>query len=274
MPVELRSFCMAIACLLICHKSLLAQETSESNPLPDFLVVRDGWQASQIDVKRVLESTAIHLWQHFPDRELDPIVVYPKGGPIVLYDRGPKDEYVMMLNTGESYWAQYAFQFSHEFCHILCVYDTDPHSNNWFEESICELASLYTLRQMSESWKTDAPYDHWQDYGASLYAYAEERIGDSQLEDQTLAEWYRDHSAELHASATKRNLNNVVAVALLPLFEDNPENWAAIQYLNSATPQSEQTFEQYLSDWYRNSPEDFHTFISEIASQFEITLTD
>ena len=47
-----------------------------------------AWRAHPADVKAVLNSSAQPLWKQFPERELAPILVEPKGGPIVLFRRG------------------------------------------------------------------------------------------------------------------------------------------------------------------------------------------
>ena len=245
----------------------------KQNPLPDILVIRDGWQADPATVKKVLNSTARELWKNFPDRKLPPMIVYPKKGPITLYQRGPNDEIFIRLNTGKTFWAQYAFQFSHELCHVLCEYDADPHGNNWFEESICELASLYTLRQMGETWKENPPFDHWKSYSKHLASYAQQRMERSELgKDETLADWLRKNIQTLYANATRRDLNLVVATKLLPMFEENPEYWQAIEYLNKAKPKQRQSFQRYLSDWRDSCPDEQKGVVDKIAAEFRITL--
>ncbi|MDH3585413.1 MAG: hypothetical protein OER86_14515, partial [Phycisphaerae bacterium] len=184
-----------------------------------------GWKASGADVQKVLDSTAAQLWPYFPGRQLKPILVEARGGPIVLYDRGPAGEYRVRLNTGETYWAQYAFQFAHEFCHILCNYDQDPRRNKWFEESICELASLFVLRRLSHAWKKNPPYPHWRSFAPAFDKYARNRMNQGTLPaDRSLAQWYREHVQTLEKKSTQRALNQVVAVALLPMFEKDPHH--------------------------------------------------
>ena len=240
---------------------------------PDILVVRDGWQEDRDTVRKVFESTAREFSKYFPEQKIEPIIVYPKGGPIVFFQRGPGNEYVVHLDTGRTYWAQYAYQFSHELCHIYCRYDEDGHGNDWFEESICEMASLFVLRRMSETWKTDPPFDHWKDFAPRLADYAEQRLQDSRLkEGQTLAGWYRMHQAELHGSSKKRALNQVVAGELLPLFEASPESWQAVWYLNEAQPNQPQRFEDYLADWHQHAPEKHRAFIEKIAGQLGVEI--
>lgn len=265
-------FTIAFACFMHPAKST-GQEKKKQNPLPEIRVVKDGWQANPETVKKVLESTAADLWKHFPKRKLPPLLVHPNKGPIVLFKRSDKGEIVVRLNTGKTYWSQYAFQFSHEFCHVLCEYDPDPHGNDWFEESICELASLYTLRQMGKTWKTKPPYPHWKSYAKHLTQYAADRIADGQLKKgETLAKWFKKNSEALYASATRRELNLVVATQLLPMFEAEPDHWQAVGYLNKAKPKSKQTFQQYLSDWFRHCPKRHQPFVKKIAKHFEIEI--
>ncbi|MCY3017625.1 MAG: hypothetical protein NTW87_01155, partial [Planctomycetota bacterium] len=78
------------------------------------------WGAGLEDVDKVLHAAAGELWKYVPGRQLPPILVEPKGGPITLFDRGPNGEFRVRLDTGDAYWAQYTYQFAHEFCHILC----------------------------------------------------------------------------------------------------------------------------------------------------------
>jgi hypothetical protein len=246
------------------------------NPLPDIQVVRDGWgQAAPATVKRVFESTAREIWKHCPNRKLSPIIVSAKGGPIVLYDRGPNGEFVVRLNTGDLYWSQYAYQFAHEFCHILCNYDQDKTGNKWFEESICEMASLFALRRMGESWKTLPPFGHWKGYAKHLTAYAEDRMKKSRLpKDKTLVDWYERHAERLHGTAVDRELNNVVATALLPLFEADPQHWAAVAYLNHGKPEKPQTFAEFLTDWHKHCPKRHRDFVTRVAKEFGVELDE
>lgn len=247
--------------------------TKQASWQPDLLIVRDGWKVDRSNVRKVLESAGSELWKHFPDPKIKPIIVYPKGGPIVLFKRGPEGEIVLKLNTERTLWAQYSFQFAHELCHVLCGYDEDPHGHDWFEESICETASLFALRRMGETWKTNPPYANWKDYGKSLTAYAQSRIDESQMPaDKSLKTWYAENAEVLKANAIKRELNNIVAVQLLPMFESNPENWGAVAYLNHATPKAIQTLEQYLQDWHDQVPKKHRKFVSDVAMKFEIAL--
>jgi hypothetical protein len=232
------------------------------------------WQASLQDVEKVLYSAAGELWVFFPDRSLKPILVEPKGGPVTLYKRGPNGEFRVRLATGKTYWSQYAFQFAHEFCHVLCNYREGGRGNKWFEEALCEVASLFALGRMAETWKTDPPYPNWKSYAPALRKYADQRIKEARLPaDTTLAQWYERHAEQLRKSPHPSDESRIVAGELLPLFEKHPQHWEAIGYLNSARPSESRSFSAYLEDWHKSSPEKHKPFIRQIAERFGIVLS-
>jgi len=233
----------------------------------------DWGGASLADVTKVLRSAADTLWVQVPERRLAPIHVQPKGGPIVLFKRGPEGVYRVRLNTGQTYWSQYAFQFAHEFCHILCRYEHTEKANKWFEESVCETASLFALRRMAEVWKTDPPYPNWRAYAPHLRSYAEDRLKDARLPaGTTLAEWYARHADHLRKEACDRPKNEIVAGVLLPLLEEKPARWAAVQYLNAAAKPEARSFGQYLADWHTHCPAAHRPFVRQVADLFGIRL--
>jgi len=237
-------------------------------PLPD-----QRWGASPADVRKVLDSTAAQLWGYFPDRKQATIIVSPRGGPITLFERGPAGEYQVRLDTGDTYWAQYAFQFAHELGHILSGYREGGRNNKWFEESLCELASLFALRRMSDAWEEAPPYPNWRSFAPALNRYAQERIDDARLpQGTTLAAWYRERADRLARDPTRRELNNVVAVALLPHFEAAPEHWEAIGWLNTGRGERPQTFPQYLSAWRDHAPPRHRAFIGRLAGELGVRL--
>lgn len=229
-----------------------------------------NWGASTSDVKAILDSAIKPLHARFPDREIPTITVDPKGGPIVLYKRGPKGEHQVRLNVNGPYWSQYAYQFSHEFCHILCNYKEGPNWNLWFEEAICEMASLYSLREMGETWARDAPYPNWRSYRTSLTGYADNLIDGTEVPED-LAKWYQSNRKVLQKNGTDRPKNRVVAKAMLPIFEADPELWGAVAYLNSV-PDRKIDFLDFLREWQSVAPKKHHAGIAKVAALFKVVL--
>lgn len=234
----------------------------------------EGFNAPEADVRKVLESAAREFGKAFPERK--PITVRvanDKGGPIVLYKRGPKGEYLVNLNTGGLLWAQYSYQFAHELCHIHCDYRAGADGNKWFEETLCEVASMWVMRRMSESWEKTPPYPNWKGYATSLAGYVDTRVTMHKLprdECEDLPAFYRKHAANLPGGklSESRAIYTTMAIELLPLFEKEPAMWLAVEYLNRPAVDLERSFPDHLRLWELNAPKKLRPAVRSIATRF------
>ena len=243
-------------------------------------VVGEGWgNAETSDIETLLQSTADQLWVYFPQRELPAIVVvHGDESPKVLFEKGKHGEYLVQLTARDRHWSQYAYQFSHEFCHILANYDHRKLSSGaidsqdqWFEEALCETAALFTLQHMAASWESAAPYPDWRDYAPALKSYAVSLHSESHRRlpfATTLAAWFQGHHDALTHTAYGRDNNEVVANRLLPLLEAHPEHWEAIGYLNAEGFPEARNFDQCLYNWYHAAPEKHKIFIRQVTEMF------
>lgn len=177
-------------------------QAQEPRKLP--LRVRAGeFGADEADIKAVLRSAAGEIWRHCPHTRFDApgFEIYrEEKHPIMQFERSDDGWIVIGLATDGSYWARYAYQFAHEFCHALAGYANDSRrvwrsarqANKWLEEALCETASLFALRAMGRTWQTAAPYPNWKKYAAALTQYAQKRLDDPQHQlpaGATFAEW-------------------------------------------------------------------------------------
>jgi len=238
-------------------------------------VASEGWgDAGAADITRVLQSAGGSLAAHFPDRKFPTIEVSRASTtPITLFQRGPAGEIRVKLNVEGMHWAQFAFQFGHEMGHIVCGFEEYSNPNLWFEETLCEAASLFVLARMAESWKTRPPYPNWKSYAASLQKYRDDRMAQARLpEGMTLAAWFRAQEPALRKDAGLRESNLKMAAAILPLFEESPERWAAVATLNTVRGDGSRTFAAYLRDWSSSTPEKHREVIAKIASRFGVPI--
>lgn len=238
-------------------------------------VAADGWgDAGTADITKVLRSAGEALGSQFPDRRFPTIdVSRSRTTPITLFQRGPAGELRVKLNVEGPYWSQFSFQFAHEMGHIVCGFEEYANPNLWFEETLCETASLFVLGRMAEGWKTRPPYPNWKDYSGSLQKYRDDRIAQAKLpEDRTLAAWFREQEPALRKDPGLRELNLKMAAAILPLFEESPERWAAVATLNTVRGDGTRTFARYLKDWSASSPEKHRDVIAKIATRFGVSI--
>ncbi len=264
-------------CLMLVFATMVSgqDKAPEPEPLKIKLLPGDWGDGSSKDFQRIVDDTATHLWPYFPGHKIDPIeVAYGKDGPITYYGRSPEGAIRVRLNVQGAHWAQLAFQFAHELGHVLCNYQKGENANQWFEETLCEVASLYALRRMTVTWKTAPPFERARSFAPSLQDYAQERINAAKLpEGVALPEWFEANRNRLR-NPYLRQLNNIVALQLLPLFEDEPKHWAAIIQLNDAKHGAEQSFEDYLGDWHHHVPAEHKPFVAKVAECFGLTLPD
>lgn len=163
----------------------------------------------------------------------------------------------IFLNTQDRLWSQYAYQFSHELCHYVVDTPFPPKCDKfgWFEEAICELASIFTLKRMALAWKHSPPYPNWTGYADSLNAYADNIINAGK-ESLTMPfdQWLSLNLETLYQNRIDRSLNKIVAVQLLPIFNTYPKIWRAIHYLSSVNVNIEMSFEDYVFEWRKSLP--------------------
>ena len=246
-------------------------------PMPPYRVDNSEFDASVADIKAVCDSAGRELWRFFPDYEIEPFVlVRGHSGPIVLFERNAKGELVFKLDTHSTFWCQYAYQFAHEFCHVLCGFDQDGKENKWFEEALCETAAMFAMRAMSEAWSDDPPYPNWKEYRHSIRKYVDDLIAkrDKIYEIYTdgLKGFYQNHKEELRKNASQRELNGAMAIVLLRVFEEKPESWEAVRWLNSVPAAEGDTFLQYLQKWHKAVPAKHKPFVKQIGDLYGIEI--
>jgi hypothetical protein len=265
----------AIGVLAVLAQAGSAQESQP--PKLDLRISSEGWgEASPSDIEAVLRSAAGTLLPRFPGLPLPVLEVsHSTKNPITLFKRGPAGEIRVQLAVEGRLWARFAFQFAHELGHVLCGVEEYPNPNLWFEETLCETASLYALSRMAETWKTRAPYGNWSVYAPQLKKYRDERVeteSEKIPEGTSLKDWFREKEPKLRADPHLRAANLTLAMALLPLFEEAPEHWGALRHLNGVRGDATRTFPRYLGDWSRSVPERHRDFIAALAARLGSTV--
>ena len=246
-------------------------------PMPKYRVDAALFNAGAADIKAVCDSAGRELWRFFPGLKIKPFVVtHGRQGPITLFEPNAQGEIVVRLDTGGTYWCQYSYQFAHEFCHILCAFDKGDPGNKWFEETICETASLFVMRAMAKAWKSDPPFPHWRDYRDELRNYTDDVIARHsrvcEIYEQGLGAFYRAHKAELEKDPCKRDLNGAMAVVFLNLFEQDPSRWEAVRWLNSSPSPKGETFGDYLQKWHSAVPDGHKAFVRQVAGLYGVPI--
>ena len=239
----------------------------------NILVLQADWGVAQKrDIEQLLLDVASQITRWLRAPVNGTVCVIPGSDaaePMTYYRNDQEQPFVVQLTARDRKWSKFAYQFSHEFTHILSEYENlKENPNQWFHESICELASVFTIRQMAKSWLTCPPYPNWVDYSDSLAEYAEELFSrrERQLaEGKTMSAWLASEEENLRADPYQRDKNGVVSYSLLPLFENEPTGWNAIRQL----PNSTGIISDYLRDWRSQVEPVDKPFVSRLIQLFQ-----
>ncbi|MFM8892225.1 MAG: hypothetical protein ACKOTB_11510 [Planctomycetia bacterium] len=254
-----------------------AEEPALPADLPVYRVDAEAFEAREADIRGVLDSVSRELWRFFPDHEIEPIVVLRGDGPpITLFQRNELGEIVIRLNTGRMFWSQYAYQYAHELCHVLCAAGPGYQGNRWFEETLCETASLFAMRAMARTWKHTPPFANWRDYRDSLRDYTDEILRGRERVHEIFAvglpAFYRGHRAELERDPGGRELNGAMAVVFLQFFEEDPARWESVRWLNATRPRDGDSFQTYLQNWHDAVPAKHRPFVTLVADLYAMPI--
>jgi hypothetical protein len=232
-------------------------------------VQQTGWgEGRPEDIRCLLTDVANQLLQHVQIEHHGTITIAPgdEDYPEVRYRNAPSDPYSVFLSARNRLWCQYSYQFAHELCHILSNYENlRLPQNKWFHESLCELASIFVIRQMASTWRTSPPYSSWASYSSSLASYAADLVAqpaNTLPAGQSFQEWLLLNEPGLRKDPYLRELNRLVAVRLLPSFEQTPGIWRTIQYL----PNSAASLQLYLEEWASACPVSDRAYVQQIKS--------
>jgi hypothetical protein len=273
-PVRAAGLALLAALPIFCFPPLPAQAQGKAD-VPAITVSKADWgDASREDIAAVCRSVASELVVYFPRRRLDPIVIGQSrsSGPGVVFGTDARGKRRVSLDVKDRQWAQIAYQFGHEMGHILCNYREAKNPNLWFEEALCETASLFALRCMARTWKTRPPYSNWKSYAGALESYAANHVRVMvKLERKDLPQWLRENEAALR-KIDRPKINAVAAHILLPLLEKTPAHWEALDGLNQFDAKHELTFAEYLADWHDRVPAAHKPFVADVAKAFGIPL--
>lgn len=159
-------------------------------------------------------------------------IVYHNEHPMCS---GPSEEYHLIhLHTYDNYWCKWIYQFSHEYCHHLINGKLSGELTGliWFEETICELSSMYHLLVLYLQWSTSSNPIQSQ-YAPAFRDYLNDLLSQN-LQLLSLTErpgWLSSWIPVLLEPEYHRDYYNAIAAKILPLFVENPSLWMIILHM-------------------------------------------
>jgi hypothetical protein len=268
-----------VAFLLVGSPALATGLTPSATRIAIHVEQGDWGAARTQDIETVLTSVADVLVPYFPQRASSRVLVASsRQSPRILLEKSPDGAHLVLLNVQDTRWDQFAYQFSHELCHLFANSAHREMSggvvardHQWFEEALCEAVSLFTLKQLASSWEHSPPHPHWKDYAPAFREYAERLLSEKHRHlplDKSVAGWYAENREVLGSNPYLREKNEFLATQLIALLEKAPGSLGAIGYLNLEKSSFSKSFEAYLESWYSCCPEEIRDFARWVISLF------
>ena len=251
-------------------------------------VNQGGWEWQKIkDIEKVLDRTISYIQKELRspiDGEI--YVKNSEKGPKVLLRKPPKKgPFIILLSAEENYWIQYSYQFAHEFCHVLSGYENlYGNDNEWFHESICHVASLFTLCMISNQLKeipsgsvSDDPLETLSPLSCTKYINnIRKRAEKIRPQNKDFINWLASKEEKLRENPISkvedhkleeklRGIYNHIALELLPLFKKCPKKgWNAVTQLPDTNPDS---IKNYLEEWHSVVNQNEKLFVQSLRKQ-------
>jgi len=270
---------------LFCLLSIPLVGANNNSPPPtvpklDIRLTQKGFKTDPENFQVVCNSAAMAIARYYPKRQFKPILI-PKadnGFPVKLDQLGPKGESQIMLSIGDGWmWNQIAYQFAHEFTHIL-INQGQPGSgpNHWINEAFCEAVSYQALKQMAKDWESHPPYPNWRGYAKHHNSYAEKYLGKEKdrPEGMEFIAWFRKNEKALRMGKRfpKYGLYKYPAYQFYQLIQKDPSQLGAIAFLNFGLRNPALSTHQYLARWKTVLPAKHKPFADQIAAVFGYSL--
>ena len=259
---------------------------AQNNPPPptvpklDIRLTQKGFKTDPENFQVVCNSAAMAIARYYPKRQFKPILI-PKadnGFPVMLDQRGPKGESQIMLSIGDGWmWNQIAYQFSHEFTHILINHDQPGAGpNHWINEAFCEAVSYQALKQMSKDWASHPPYPNWRGYAKHHSSYADKYLGkgNAKPEGMEFKVWFKKNEKALRMGKRfpKYGLYKYPAYQFYQIIKEDPSQLGAIAFLNFRLRNPGISTHQYLARWKTVLPAAHKPFADKVADVFGYSL--
>ena len=232
-------------------------------------LIDEGWGTACIkDIYAVLNSVHYCFYLYFGE-QMNPSELTVMHAGELTHPVCYRSTSTILLKVKDRLWNQYVYQFAHEYCHYQIRRDV-VQPMRWFEESICELSSLFFLLRVDELWASAPPYPNWMNYHDKFTLYVlneakkyEEFNTDFSSENSDVLNYLKSYEYD-------RPKNMYVARKYLPIFEAHPFLWQAVPFLADLTEGL--TFAESMKEWALAAPPVCWEGISEIAHVFNVDI--
>lgn len=243
---------------------MVVKESFENGAAKLQVSIQDGykWDFSRFPQDPQIMSMLVYVyWIHFfpeicPSGHIT-ISNWDQEYPQCCWSTDPAKREIF-LSTDNSFLSQEIYQLAHELTHYFIGGSEEGH-NNWFYETIAEVASNYFLLKMAKIFEDDKKFpasyaDGLRGYAEKLTGYAEKRTGCAKAElipDPRL--WLLKNGNELLTNKENRKLNAEAGKVLLPYFLAHTDIWNILLF----APLKNEELSMLFTDWENAIPEKY-----------------
>ena len=246
-------------------------------PALDIRFTQKGYKTNPENFAVVCKSAAMALARHYPQHRFPAIRIIKanNGFPVKLDQRGSNGEAQIMVSLSNGFeWNRLAYQFAHEFTHVLVNHDQPSAGpNHWLNEAFCEAVSYHALKVMAREWATHPPYRNWRSYAKHHASYADNYLKPAEKEKpdgQPFPQWFQknENALRLGKRYPKYGLYKYVSYQLYKLIKQDPQLLGALGHLNFGLKNPAITTRQYLARWKTVLPASKKKYADQVATIF------
>lgn len=157
-----------------------------------------------------------------------------------------QDQPIIYLNAKCGYWCQIAFQLAHEYLHLMVSSPVCCKPLLWFEESLASLMSITALGRLYTSWDALDIGHLSPSYKQAVRVYLDNLLLDqkvfkidlSLLNDQNSDLFKLGNDDPYFGDADYRSTNHSIALAMKPVFDEDPFLWECMPVIKSVSDYS------------------------------------
>lgn len=164
----------------------------------------------------------------------------------------------VMVDIGERAWIQLAYQFGHEFGHVLCnswlSHATPSPPCQWLEEALVEAFSIHGLGRLAENWRAEPPFPDDNAYADAIVQYRDNWVQEFTALSaekgclQDFGGWFRANRPAIEA-LTSRSDSQAAAAVILQEYDRAENTIEALGALNRWPRRSAVPLADYLRLW-------------------------
>jgi hypothetical protein len=179
---------------------------------------------------------------------------HTSGPPAIWLHKDPPKVAWIIVDIGARDWCKLAYQFGHEFGHVLCN-SWGPQAkpqppSQWLEEALVEAFSIRGLGLLAASWEANPPFAGDAAFAGAIRQYRAdliEQYGSEPVPDGDVGRWFCQHRSSLPQGVSEEE--GPAILSILAEFENDQACVEDLGALNRWPARTAVAVEEFLTLW-------------------------